>query len=438
MTTQLEKTAAPRRARSRKELAASTVGSIVESYDWNMYAVLAPFFATTVFGGGGGKLLAAYAGFAVGFLARPIGSVVIGRFSDKYGRRVGLTLSMSLIAAASLGIAVLPSESMIGVWAGVLAVLLRLVQGLAYGGETPTVAAYVTEAAPRGSRWRFSAISYGGIVIGSLLSFGTIAVMYSVFGKEGLSNGGWRWGFIAAALIGLLAIWVRSFAPETESFEKISAEYGTKRPPISSVFREHRWACLALLAFTVSTTVPFYFALVYLPVYADNIGAAQKASASSFMTIVLAVVLVAMISLGALADRIGPLRVLRTGYVLQIVLTLPLILAMRSHALPFWVAALVLGIMIAPMLMVTNVYGGLLFPTALRAVGGGIVTAAAVAIFGGTFPLLAEWLHESGGYSVLPFYVTAVAIIGLAGTFAAVRARIFTDALSTDPNGAIR
>lgn len=438
MTTQLEQAATPRGSRSHKELAASTVGSIVESYDWNMYAILAPFFATTVFGGGGGKLLAAYAGFAVGFLARPIGSVVIGRFSDRYGRRIGLTLSMSLIAAASLGIALLPSASMVGVWAGVLAVVLRLVQGLAYGGETPTVAAYVTEAAPRGSRWRFSAVSYGGIVVGSLLSFGTISVMYAVFGREGITNGGWRWGFVAAALIGLLAIWVRSSAPETESFERMAAEHGSKRPPISTVFREHRWSCRSLLAFTISTTVPFYFALVYLPVFADNIGAAQKASASSFMTIVLAAVLAAMLLLGALADRIGPLKVLRTGYVLQILLTIPLILALQWHALPFWLTALILGVMAAPMLMATNVYCGLLFPTALRAVGGGIVTAAAVALFGGTFPLLAEWLHENGGYAVLPFYVTAVAVIGLAGTFAAVRAPIFTAALATDSNGATR
>lgn len=432
MATHIEETAPRQRGRSRKELTASTVGSIVESFDWNIYAVMAPFFAATVFGAGSGELLAAYAGFAVGFLARPLGSVVIGRFSDRYGRRLGLTLSMSCIALASLGIAIVPSAATIGVFAGILAVVFRLLQGLAYGGEAPTVAAYVTEAAPRGMRWRYSAIAYGGIVIGALLSFGTITAMYALFGKQGLHDGAWRWGFAAAAAVGLLAIWVRRSAPETESFENLKRENGSARPPISTVFRDHRWACAAMLMMSISGAVPFYFALSYMPVYADNIGAAEKASASSYMTLVLALVLVAMLVLGWLADRFGPMLMLRTGYVLQIALTVPLLLGLQSHALPFWAVALTLGLLVAPSMTVINVYGGLLFPTALRAVGGGIVNAATVAVFGGTFPLLAEWLHGHNGYGALPYYVTFAALAGLAGTFAAMHAPTFAAALAED------
>ncbi|KXO90489.1 hypothetical protein AXK60_23195 [Tsukamurella pseudospumae] len=405
------------------------MGSIVESFDWNIYAVLAPFFAASVFGDGSGKLLAAYAGFAVGFLARPVGSIVIGRFSDRYGRRLGLLVSMSGIALASLGIALLPTAAAVGVLAGVLAVVLRLIQGLAYGGETPTVAAYVTEAAPVHMRWRYSAVAYGGIVIGSLLAFGTIAAMYAIFGREALNDGAWRWGFVAAAAVGLFAIWVRRSAPETESFEAMTAELGTKRPPIGTVFREHRWACLAMLGMTISGTIPFYFALLYMPVYGDNIGVTSKESASSFMTLTLALVLVTMLALGWLADQVGILVVLRIGYVLQILLTAPLLLALKAGSMPFWVVALVLGLLVAPAMTAINVYGGLLFPPALRAVGGGIVNATTVAVFGGTFPLLAEWLHERGGYGVLPYYVTFASIAGLLGTFAALRSPSFVAAI---------
>lgn len=148
--------------RRRRELLAATVGSVVESFDWNVYAVLAPFFAAQLFPGGPtGALLVAYAGFAVGFVARPVGSALIGRLADTRGRRFGLTVSMTVIAAASLVIALVPARGQIGIWAAVLVVLARLVQGLAYGGETPTVAAYVTETAPRRRRFLYSAIGGG-------------------------------------------------------------------------------------------------------------------------------------------------------------------------------------------------------------------------------------------------------------------------------------
>ncbi|KXP04863.1 MFS transporter [Tsukamurella tyrosinosolvens] len=422
------------RGRSRRELTASTVGAIVESFDWNIYAVLAPFFAAAVFGAGSSELLAAYAGFAVGFLARPLGSVLIGRFSDRHGRRIGLTVSMAAIAVASLGIALLPSAATIGVASAVLAVVFRVVQGLAYGGETPTVAAYVTEAAPQGMRWRFSAISYGGMMIGSLLAFGTITGLCAVFGKDGLYEGGWRWGFAIAAALGLLAIWVRRCAPESAAFERLREEHGTVRPPVGTILREHRWSCLALLGISIAGTVPFYFEMIYMPVYAHNRGIIDKASASSYMTFVLAMVLVATLCVGWLADRIGALVVVRTGFVLQVVLTLPLIFSMQSHTVPFWVGALALGLMTAPVTMAINLFCGLLFPVEVRAVGAGIVTGVATMLFGGTFPLLAEWLHTHGGYSALPFYVTAAALIGLLGTFAAMQAPTFVEAMAPEPS----
>ncbi|MGH2601718.1 MAG: MFS transporter [Dehalococcoidia bacterium] len=403
---------------------------MVESFDWSIYAVFAPFFAVQLFGGGGsGALLAAYAGFAVGFVARPLGSAVIGRISDLYGRRLGLTLSMSLIAAASLGIAVLPTAATIGVWAAVLAVVARLVQGLAYGGETPTVAAYITESAPRKHRFLYSAISYGGIIIGSLLAFGTVSIMYAVFGKDGLAEDGWRWGFVVAAAMGLFAIWVRRCAPESEEFTREQRVHGHRRPPIWTVFRDHPWATVTVFLNALGGTVAYYFALLYMPVYADAIGAVDKASGSTFMTVVLVVVLAAMLAIGAAADRFGVLKVMRLGFGGLIVLTVPLLIGLQQAWLPFWLVALVMGVLAATATAVVNVFTGLLFPTAVRAVGVGIVGAATIAIFGGTFPMLAEWLRGADLYGVIPFYVAACALGAFASTFTATRSRCFVEAI---------
>ncbi|WP_246631192.1 MFS transporter [Pseudonocardia nigra] len=400
-------------------------------------AVLAPFFAAQLFPGGGtASLLVAYAGFAVGFVARPLGSALIGRLADKRGRRFGLTLSMSVIAAASLLLAVIPSRDDIGIWAAVLVVVARLVQGLAYGGETPTVAAYVTETAPPRHRFLFSGISYGGIIIGSLLSFGVVTVLNAVVGADALADGAWRWGFVLAAVIGVAAVWVRRCAPESDAYEQETAAHGTQRPPVREVFTRHPLACAALFLMSVGGTVAFYFSLVYLPVYAEHVGAADQASASSFMTVVFAVTLVAMLLAGMLTDRVGAIPVLRGAYLALFLGMLPLMIGLEAGAIGFHTVAIALAVLVAVPVATTNVLSGLLFPIAVRAVGAGIVGASAIALFGGTFPLLAEALTAAGHTSAIPYYVAATMALALAGTFVAARVPGF--AAASRPSGSGR
>ncbi|MFI9271332.1 MFS transporter [Kitasatospora sp. NPDC052896] len=417
----------------RRELAAATVGSVVESFDWNVYAVLAPYFAADLFGhgkGGVSGLLAAYVGFAVGFGARPVGSYLVGRLSDRRGRRFGLLLSMSVIAAGGLAIALVPPQHEIGAWAAVLAVLARVVQGLAFGGETPTVAAYVTETAPAGRRYLFSSVSYGGIIIGSLLSYGVLAVLAAGLGKSGLSHGGWRWGFVAAALLGLAAVWVRRIAPESADFQHARA-VTRQRPAFLAVLREHRWAALTVFLNGIGGTVGYYFALVYLPVYASAYGVVDKESASSFMTVVLAVVLVTMLLTGAAADRFGLLPVMRVAFGATVLLTLPLLAALRHGWLPFQLVAVALGMLVATVLGTLNVFIGLLFPTAVRALGLGVVNTTTIAVFGGTFPLLAQWLDDTGRLGLVPYYVTLCSLGPLVAAFTATRVPHFTERAAT-------
>ncbi|MEU4120312.1 MFS transporter [Kitasatospora sp. NPDC028055] len=419
----------------RRELAAATVGSVVESFDWNVYAVLAPYFAADLFGHGKGGVsgtLAAYATFAVGFGARPVGSYLIGRLSDTRGRRFALSLGMAVIAVASLGLAVLPGQRTIGVWAAVLAVVVRVVQGLAFGGEAPSVAAYVTETAPPRHRFAFSSVSYGGIILGSLLSFGVLTLLIHTIGKSGLENGGWRWGFVAAALLGLAAVWVRRAAPESAEFQRARARAAAGpggRPPFLRTLRDHRWAVLTVFLNTLGGTVGYYFALTYLPQYAAAYHVIDKERAASFMTVVLAVVLVTMLLTGAAADRFGLLPVARIGFALPVPLVGFLLAGLRGGWLPFQLVAVLLGMMVAMVLGTLNVFTGLLFPTEVRAVGLGVVNAATIAAFGGTFPLLAAWLDSHGNLGLIPFYVTVCTAGPALGLLTAMRVPSFTAAL---------
>ncbi|MFF4814312.1 MFS transporter [Kitasatospora sp. NPDC001309] len=426
----------------RRELAAATVGSVVESFDWNVYAVLAPYFAADLFGHGKGGVsgtLAAYATFAVGFVARPVGSYLIGRLSDTRGRRFALSLGMAVIAVASLGLAVLPGQRTIGVWAAVLAVVVRVVQGLAFGGEAPSVAAYVTETAPPRHRFAFSSVSYGGIILGSLLSFGVLTLLIHAIGKSGLENGGWRWGFVAAALLGLGAVWVRRAAPESAEFHRARAAAGPGgRPPFLRTLREHRWAVLTVFLNTLGGTVGYYFALTYLPQYAAAYHVIDKERAASFMTVVLAVVLATMLLTGAAADRFGLLPVARIGFGLPVPLVGFLLAGLREGWLPFQLVAVLLGMMVATVLGTLNVFTGLLFPTEVRAVGLGVVNAATIAAFGGTFPLLAAWLDSHGKLGLIPFYVTVCTAGPVLGLLTAMRVPSFTAALREAESGVQR
>ncbi|MGW3043378.1 MFS transporter [Kitasatospora sp. NPDC001159] len=419
----------------RRELAAATVGSVVESFDWNIYAVLAPYFAADLFGhgkGGVSGVLGAYATFAVGFVARPVGSYLIGRLSDTRGRRFALSLGMAVIAVASLGIGALPGQQAIGAWAAVLAVVARVVQGLAFGGEAPSVAAYVTETAPPRHRFAFSSVSYGGIILGSLLSFGVLTLLIHTIGKSGLEHGGWRWGFVAAALLGLGAVWVRRMAPESAEFHRARARAQAQqggRPPFLRTLREHRWAVLTVFLNTLGGTVGYYFALVYLPQYAAAYHVIDKEQAASFMTVVLGVVLVTMLLTGAAADRFGLMPVARLGFGLPIPLVGFLLAGLRGGWLPFQLVAVLLGMLVATVLGTLNVFTGLLFPTEVRAVGLGVVNAATIAAFGGTFPLLAEWLGHHNGLGVIPFYVTVCTMGPAFALLTAMRVRSFASAV---------
>ncbi|MFJ2867969.1 MFS transporter [Kitasatospora sp. NPDC087314] len=429
----------PQAGRRRRELAAATVGSVVESFDWNIYAVLAPYFAADLFGhgkGGVGGLLGAYATFAVGFVARPVGSYLIGRLSDTRGRRFALTLGMSVIAAASLGIAVLPDQKAIGAWAAVLAVAARVVQGLAFGGEAPSVAAYVTETAPARHRFAFSSVSYGGIIVGSLLSYGVLALLLHTLGKSGVTDGGWRWAFVVAGLLGLAAVWVRRAAPESAEFRRARAEGTGGRPPFLRVLREHRWAVLTVFLNTLGGTVGYYFALVYLPQYAAAYGVVDRETATSFMTVVLAVVLVTMLLTGAAADRFGLLPVARVGFAVPVLLVPVLLTGLRQGWLAFQVVAVLLGVLVATVLGTLNVFTGLLFPTEVRALGLGVVNAATIAAFGGSFPLLAEWLHDHHHLGLVPGYVTLCTLGPAFGLVTALRVPSFAAAVAAPATGA--
>ncbi|MFF2502544.1 MFS transporter [Streptomyces sp. NPDC058067] len=401
----------------RKALLAATVGGVVESFDWAIYAVLAPYFASQLFPGDDPvtKLMAAYLGFAVGFVVRPFGSYVMGRLSDTRGRRFGLTLSMAIISGASVLIAALPTASMIGVGAPVLLLLLRLVQGLSMGGENPAAAAYVTETAPGRLRFLYSAISYSGVIVGNILSFGVLAVLLATLGKDGVAGGGWRIGFLVAAALGLLALWIRRSAEESEAFAEQKST--TTRAERFALYKANARNMLAVFLLTLGITVGYYYGTTYLPQYAEKVGAASGADSAAAMLLPLVVLIGAMVFAGRTADRVGELKAIRVGLGLLALGTVPLMLALAHGTMPMWLVTTFYLLLVATPLGVTNVLFAQLFPVAVRTVAMGVPFTVGVGLFGGTFPLLAEWLGKTGHLAAVPWWAAAAATIAFLATF---------------------
>lgn len=365
---------------------------------------MAPFLADQMFPGSSSvaKLLGAYAVFAAGFLARPLGSFLMGRVTDVRGRRAGLTYSVTLMAVGALVIAIAPTSAVLGWGAALLVFLARLLQGVAMGGEVATAATYVVESAPAEKRYRFGSFTYAGDALGILGATAVLAVLLAVLGADAVRGGGWRIAFLVAAALGLVALWIRRNAPESSVF--LDAQAAPQMSRVGAMVRSHVPRMLLVFALTIGSTMGVYFGGIYLPQFASHTGQISEDAAVSQHTVALLVLLLAMLASGFLADRYGPLALIRFGFTAAAALVVPLMLGLASGVLPYLVAAPLLTLCIGLQLGVTPVAGARLFPIPIRAVALGIPAAVAIALFGGTFPFIAEWLVDADHLSWVPTY----------------------------------
>lgn len=411
-------------AAGRRELVAATLGTLVEVFDWTMYAILAPYFADQIFPGSDAatKLLAAYGGFAAGFLVRPVGAWLMGRISDTRGRRLALTLSVTLIAAGSLLIAATPSHGLIGPFAALLVLLARLVQGISMGAEAATAAAYISETVPLARRYRSNAIGASGDYFGNALAFAVLGIMLAAFGEHGLKQGGWRIGFVVAAILGLFALWLRRSIPESPVFNT-ALPAGPVWPQLKPYLRI--FACVFFM--TVGSTIAVYYVSVYLPEYAAKAGVISKSAATNEITVALLLLIVVLLASGWLADRFGPVFIIRAGFCYLAVVTMPLMLGLAEGWIPFLPASCLYAAGLGPILGTAGGLGARLLPPEIRAIGLAVPTTLAISLFGGTFPLVAEAMAGHGLLRWIPVYAGVTAIVSACFVFALSEADLHND-----------
>jgi MFS transporter, MHS family, proline/betaine transporter len=400
--------------KSNKAVFAAAVGNLLEWYDFGVYGYLAGLIATKFFPGSDptASLLAAFAAYGVGFLARPLGGVVIGRLGDTKGRKAALMLTIFLMAFGTVGLGLLPSYEAIGIWAPILLVALRIVQGLAAGGEWGTSTAFMVEWAPQDRRGFYGSFQQVSTAGGSLLGSGIAAIMTSSLSQATMLDWGWRVPFLLGMVLLLVGAYLRANVDETPSFQA-SREAAADQPAISGF-------PLGALAFgfTIFWTIAYYTLLVWVPSFTQRFAGLTPSQALWSNTIGLIAMVITVPIWGALSDKIGRKPLLMASAISIGLLSYPLFSLMANGTGLALVMPLqiLLGILLA-------LYSGAgpaaiseIFPTHLRSTWMSSGYALSVAIFGGFAPFIATWLVQATGSPVSPTYLYLLpsAVISLA------------------------
>lgn len=397
-----------------RTIVAGSVGNAVEWFDWTIYASFAIFFSSQFFPEGNETtaLLASFGIFAVGFFMRPVGGWLLGIFSDRYGRKAALGLTILMMAGGSLIIAVTPTFATIGLAAPLLLTLARLLQGLSLGGEYASATTFLTEMAPPHRRGFYSSFVFFSAAVGILMASAVGWVLTTWLTRAEMAEWGWRVPFLIGALGGLAGLWIRRSIPETEAFSKSKKE-GVEKQPLRTLLRDHPIEVLRIIGFSVLTTFAFYIFVAYVPTYAIRHVQADPKVAFAANTVALIVFMVVQPLFGALSDRIGrkpQLIVFAAGYLIFFYPLMTTLGPSFGSILLVELFGLVLYAMytsIGPAIMSEQ------FPTSVRAVGIGAPYNLMVALLGGTTPYLLTWLQSNGMERWFFYYVLAGAVITL-------------------------
>jgi len=385
-----------------------SVGNLIEWYDWYVYSAFAVYFSAEFFPKGDptSQLLNTAAIFAVGFLMRPIGSLLMGRYADRHGRRAALTLSITVMAGGSLIIACTPSYESIGIMAPIILVLARLLQGLSLGGEYGTSATYLSEMASSGRRGFYSSFQYVTLVAGQMVALGVQIVLQQLLSEPDMKAWGWRIPFIIGAMGAVAVLWLRRTMDESEQFANIKSQKRESAGTVRALMK-HPKAVLTVVGLTLGGTVAFYTYTTYLQKFMVNTVGLPKEVVSWINFVALLIFVVLQPIAGLLSDKIGRRPLLMAFGILGTLLTAPIFFFMEKTTEPIVAFLLMMVglIIVTGYTSINAIVKAELFPTEIRALGVGLPYALTVAIFGGTAEFIALWLKSIGMESLFYFYV---------------------------------
>lgn len=400
----------------RKAIGASAIGNATEWYDYGVYAAASVYLTQAFFPGDLGTI-GTMLGFAISFVLRPLGGMIWGPIGDRIGRKSVLAMTILLISGATALIGVLPTHASIGVWAPVLLILLRVVQGFSTGGEYGGAATFMAEYAPDNKRGKY----------GSFLEFGTLAgfcggTAFVLLLQLGLSDSqmdqwGWRIPFLMALPMGLIGLYLRSQMEDTPVFQELEQEdeiQGSAWSRFKDLLVNYRRPIITMFGMVIALNVANYTLLAYQPTYLQNTIGLTETSAS-VVNLVGQLVMMALIPFfGWWSDSTGRRPMWWGSLIGLFVLAVPLYWLMGQGFAWAIIAFVILGALYIPQLATISATFPAMFPTQVRYAGFAISYNVSTAAFGGTAPLVNDAVVENSGWTLFPaVYMMGACAIGM-------------------------
>jgi MFS transporter, MHS family, proline/betaine transporter len=419
--------AAPAAKARRRTILLSSLGEIVEWFDFMIYLSLAPILAKVFFPSSDGRtsLFATLGVFAAAYLARPLGSLLFGRIGDRSGRKQALVASALVMSGAKLFEGSLPSYDSIGIAAAALFVVARLISGFSIGGEFTGTYIMLFETGSTGRRALTTSLANVMAGTGILLASGLITLLMSLLSSAQMQDWGWRIPFYVGSLVGLIALAIRLRVRETPLFEQLRNQATIAQKPLLEALREQPRAILIAFAMSSYVAISYYLVVAFVPTYLQSFVGMDHVSALTIATLagLLNIVLIPWPALAS--DRFGrkPVMIAASGGFA--LLGYPLFLLLSSGDFAATLAGALLFVALAAGFVgAANTAAVERFPTRVRYSGFALGYNVGAAIFGGTTPLLAAWLiHTSGSlmapsaYLILASLAVLVVIWRLKETF---------------------
>ncbi|MDP3174247.1 MAG: MFS transporter [Phenylobacterium sp.] len=404
-----------------RNILGGSAGNFVEWFDWFAYVSFAIYFSSAIFPGDDQttRLLKTYLPFALGFVARPLGAYLMGVYADKAGRKAALTLSVSLMCAGSLMIALIPTSGQIGLLAPLLLTVARIAQGLSVGGEYGASATYVSEMSSRKHRGFWSGFLYVTLIAGQLAAVLLLVILQQLLTEAQLQAWGWRIPFVIGAMFAVVVFWIRMRMHETPAFA--TAGEHESRGKSMMLFTHYPRETAMIFVLTAGGGAAFYFFTTYMKDFLVNSAAGPTGDgfgkeAAALITTALLVCFMAMQPLvGWLSDQVGRRPILIASFGLGALMTYPISMAIMAATTASQAFLLCLPPLVAltGYTAISAIIKAELFPAHLRASGVAVPYALAQALFGGNVGTTALSLKKAGHEPVMFWIIAGLLAAGL-------------------------
>ena len=426
--------------KNKRVLIASLTGSSIEWFDYFLYGTAAALVFNKIFfpmvdpviG-----LILSYLSFSLTFFIRPIGGVLFAHIGDRIGRKKTLVLTLSLMGGATVMIGLLPTYDQIGIWAPILLILMRIIQGMGIGGEWGGALLLAYEYAPEKRKGFFGSIPQAGVTIGMLMATFIVSLM-TLFSEEQFLSWGWRIPFLMSAVLVLLGLWIRKDIDETPEFKKVKQSGQVAKAPLRDTLTHHWREVLIAAGLKVVETAPFYIFSTFIVSYATTTLTYQKSQVLEAVTLGALVATVMIPLMGLLSDKIGRKRMYAGSVTLLGLFIVPWFMLLDTGTTwAIMLATIVMfGILWAPITAVLGTLCSEIFSANVRYTGITLGYQIGAALAGGTAPLIATGLlaKYDGDWVPVAWYLGATVTISLIAIFFASRSRRI-DAVNAQTSG---